>query len=34
MTRVFNGPAELLDAVGETLGASDWLEIDQSRINL
>lgn len=34
MTRVFNGPSELLDAVGETLGSSDWLEIDQSRINL
>lgn len=34
MTRVFQGPSELLDAVGETLGSSDWLEIDQSRINL
>lgn len=33
MTRVFKTPHALLDAVGEQLGASDWLEIDQQRIN-
>ncbi len=31
--RVFKNPAELLTSVGEDLGATDWLEIDQSRIN-
>lgn len=34
MTKVFSHPSELLDAVGETLGHSEWLEIDQDRINL
>lgn len=34
MTRVFSTPSALLDAVGEQLGASDWLTIDQARINL
>lgn len=34
MTRVFSTPAGLLDAVGEQLGASDWLTIDQARIDL
>ena len=34
MARIFDGPAELLTAVGENLGHSDWLEVDQSRINL
>ncbi|MBB3047390.1 acyl dehydratase [Litorivivens lipolytica] len=34
MTRVFSHPAELKDAQGEHLGYSDWLEIDQNRINL
>ena len=33
MSRVFSTPAELLGAVGEHLGASEWLEIDQERIN-
>ncbi|MBD2859773.1 MaoC family dehydratase [Spongiibacter sp. KMU-158] len=33
MTRVFETPFALLEAVGETLGHSDWLEIDQQRIN-
>lgn len=33
MTRVFTTPHALLEAVGEQLGASDWLEIDQQRIN-
>jgi acyl dehydratase len=30
----FDRPAALLDAVGQHLGYSDWLEIDQHRINL
>lgn len=34
MARVFKTPHELLDAVGEQLGRSDWLVIDQDRINL
>ena len=34
MTTVFENPHALLAAVGEHLGYSDWLEIDQSRINL
>ncbi len=33
MATVFNNPAALLDAVGKDLGHSDWLEIDQQRIN-
>lgn len=34
MTRVFKHPADLKAAAGEQLGSSDWLEIDQQRINL
>jgi acyl dehydratase len=34
MTTVFNTPSELLDAVGRDLGRTEWLEIDQQRINL
>ncbi len=34
MTKVFQHPKELLSAVGEQLGHSDWLEIDQQRVNL
>lgn len=34
MTTVFATPKDLLNAVGQTLGYSDWLEIDQKRINL
>ena len=34
MPRVFQSPHELPAAVGEHLGNSAWLEIDQSRINL
>jgi acyl dehydratase len=34
MATVFSTPAELLDAVGKHLGYSDWLEIDQQRIDL
>ena len=30
---VFESPAELLDAVGTDLGTSDWLTIDQARID-
>lgn len=32
--RVFNGIDELTGAVGEELGSSKWLEIDQDRVNL
>jgi acyl dehydratase len=34
MATVFNSPAELEGAVGKNLGSSDWLEIDQKRIDL
>ena len=34
MNTVFEQPADLLAAVGRHLGYSDWLEIDQSRIDL
>lgn len=34
MTTVFEQPADLLGAVGQHLGYSDWLDIDQERINL
>ncbi len=33
MTTVFKHPKELLERVGEHLGFSDWLMIDQERIN-
>ena len=33
MTTTFDSPAALLDAVGKDLGHSDWLRIDQQRIN-
>ena len=33
MATVFDNPAALLDAVGKDLGHSDWLEIDQTRID-
>ena len=32
--RVFNSPTELMDHVGEELGETQWLEIDQARVNL
>ncbi|MGR3932550.1 MaoC family dehydratase [Streptomyces sp. BRA346] len=32
--RIFTSPEELRAAVGEELGPSDWLEIDQKRIDL
>ena len=34
MPRVFESPFELEKAVGEALGHSDWLTIDQQRIDL
>ena len=34
MTTTFENPAALLEAVGQHLGYSDWLEIDQQRIDL
>lgn len=34
MTRIFKHPADLKEAQGDQLGVSDWLEIDQNRINL
>ncbi|MDD0977035.1 MaoC family dehydratase [Pseudomonas fontis] len=34
MTRVFATPLALHDAVGEELGVSDWLHIEQPRIDL
>jgi len=33
MTTTVRGAAELLAMVGEELGASDWLEITQDRID-
>lgn len=34
MTTVFQHPADVLGAAGTQLGCSDWLEIDQRRIDL
>ena len=34
MSTVFEQPADLLGAVGQHLGYSDWVEIDRQRINL
>lgn len=34
MTTVFDNADAMLAAVGQTLGESDWLTIDQERINL
>ena len=33
MPSVFNSPSELKDAVGQNLGHSEWLKIDQARID-
>ncbi len=33
MATIFNSPAELAGAVGKHLGVSEWLEIDQARID-
>ena len=34
MTTIFEQPEDLLQAVGQHLGYSDWLVVDQQRINL
>lgn len=34
MVKVINGVAELEELVGQQLGTSEWVEIDQQRINL
>ncbi|MGB1062814.1 MAG: MaoC family dehydratase, partial [Ketobacter sp.] len=34
MTTVFKSPLDLEAAVGQNLGSSEWLTIDQARINL
>lgn len=34
MTTIFKTPAELLASIGKQLGHSEWLLIDQDRINL
>lgn len=34
MTTVFASPDDLLPAIGRDLGASEWIEIDQARIDL
>lgn len=34
MAKVFKHPQALLSAVGSVLGSSDWLNIDQQRVNL
>ncbi|MEE4146961.1 MAG: MaoC family dehydratase [Halieaceae bacterium] len=34
MTTIFDNPSALLEAPGRHLGYSDWLEIDQHRIDL
>lgn len=34
MARIFETPHQLLEAIGEPLGHSSWLEVDQSRIDL
>ncbi len=34
MTTVFKTPNELLENVGKHLGYSEWLQVDQERINL
>ena len=34
MTTIFKTPKELLDNIGASLGCSEWIEIDQQRINL
>jgi acyl dehydratase len=32
--RIFSTPSELLNAIGQHLGESEWIEIDQAMINL
>ena len=33
MARIFDSPSDLLTSVGETLGPTDWMVIEQRRIN-
>ena len=33
MTRIFSHPKELLDAIGETVGPSEWMAVEQGRID-
>ena len=33
MATIFDAPADLLQAVGQHLGYSEWVAIDQQRIN-
>lgn len=33
MSRIFEHPNDLLDAVGEKLGPTDWMIVEQERIN-
>ena len=32
--RIFNGPDDIKQALGEEIGVSDWLVVDQSRIDM
>ena len=34
MTTVFKSPLDMKEAIGKHLGYSEWLEVDQARINL
>lgn len=34
MARIFKTPAEMLTCIGEELGPTDWLLIDQARVDL
>lgn len=34
MARIFENPVEMLDCIGERLGETDWLAVDQERVNL
>ena len=34
VAKVFSSPLEMLDAIGADLGCSDWLSVDQQRIDL
>jgi acyl dehydratase len=33
MSRIFAHPKDLLDAVGDTLGPSEWVKVEQNRID-
>ncbi len=34
VSTTYSNPAELLDSVGQDLGATEWMTIDQDRINM